>query len=181
MQSSWRRGLRSLLVGCLGASLVACGGSSPPPAQEPLNSRFQDDEPSLSGDGRLLAFVTNRNGQQQIVVYDLESRRFLNLPGLNRREAIAASPSLSRTGRYLVYLTNLEGRAEIVLYDRATEQLDFLTRRYRHWVRNPTISPEGRYIVFETARRGQWDIEVLDRGPGIELDLADGAPVEVEP
>lgn len=165
----------------LAASLVACGGGSPPPVNEPLNSRFHDDQPSLSGDGQLLAFTTNRNGREQIVVYDLQRRRFLDMPGLNRSEALAESPSLSRTGRYLVYLTSIQGRPEIALYDRATEDVEILSRTYRHWVRNPKISPDGRYITFETARRGQWDLEVLDRGPDVELDIADGTPLDVEP
>jgi len=181
VQHHLRQGLRAIALGWLALSLGACSGSSGPPANEPLNSRFHDDQPSLSGDGNLLAFATNRNGQEQIAVYDLQRRRFLDLPGLNRSGAIAASPSLSRTGRYLVYLTSVQGSPEIALYDRATEKTEILTRTYRHWVRNPAISPDGRYIVFETARRGQWDLEVLDRGPDIELDLADGTPLEVEP
>ncbi|NJL00420.1 MAG: TolB family protein [Spirulinaceae cyanobacterium SM2_1_0] len=162
-------------------SLLACNSQNELPANEPLNSRFHDDQPSLSGDGTLLAFTTNRNGQEQIALYDLEQRRFLDAPGLNRSGVIATNPSLSRTGRYLVYLTSVEGRLEIALYDRITAQAEILTRTYRHWVRNPQISADGRYISFETARRGQWDIEVLDRGPNIELDIADGTPLDVAP
>ena len=142
-----------------------------------LNSRYNDGQPALSGDGRWLALVSNRNGTSQILLYDLRERQLVNVPGLNQSNVVLDSPSLSRTGRYLVYISGLRGRPDVALYDRVTRQAKLLTQGYRSWVRNPQISPDGRYIVFETAKRGQWDIEVFDRGPLIELDIPDGAPV----
>jgi Tol biopolymer transport system component len=115
------------------------------------------------------------------LVYDLRNQQLVNLPGLNQSNTIAESPSLSRTGRYLVYLSSIQGRPDIALYDRLTKKTDLLTLNYRQWVKNPKISPDGRYVVFETAKRGQWDVEILDRGPQIELDIPDGAPVEAPP
>ena len=138
-----------------------------------LNSRYNDEQPAVSGDGRWLAFVSDRNGSRQILLYNLQEKRFVNLDGVNQNNAIAESPSLSRTGRYLAYISSIYGRPEIALYDRATRRSQLLTQGYRSWIRNPQISPDGRYIVFETSRRGQWDIEVLDRGPLVELDIPD--------
>lgn len=135
----------------------------------------------MSGNGRFLAFVSNRNGNQQLLVYDLETQSFIATPGLNRPETIAESPSLSYTGRYIVYLTSDQGRPVVALYDRAIQQSQILTPIYRGWVRNPGVSPDGRYVVFETASRGQWDIEVLDRGPNMELDIPNGSTVAPPP
>lgn len=157
--------------------VVAC---SPPTAiQGPvaLNSRYTDEQPALSGDGRFVAFVSSREGDRKIIMYDLQQRRFVELPNLNQREAIAESPSLSRTGRYIAYIASDQGRPEVELYDRATQRAEVLTRGYRGWVRNPSLSPDGRYIAFETSRRGQWDVEVLDRGSNVELDLLDGSTI----
>jgi Tol biopolymer transport system component len=166
-------------IGLLGLSLLtSCNGNPQQTGSANINSRYNDEQPALSGDGRLLAYVSNRNGSNQILLYDTQQKRFETPAGLNRSDVIAESPSLSRTGRYIVYIANLQGRPEIVLYDRATKRSELVTQNYRNWVRNPYISPDGRYITFETARRGQWDIEVLDRGPLIELDLPDGTPVE---
>jgi Tol biopolymer transport system component len=145
-----------------------------------LNSRYHEQQPSLSGDGRFLAFISNRNGADQILVYDLVQKTFVNFPGLNPQGAIVTNPSISRTGRYLVYMSSFQGKPEIVLYDRATKRSEILTLGYRNWIRNPKISPNGRYIVFETSRRGQWDVEVIDRGPNIELDIIDGTVVNNE-
>jgi len=167
------------VAAALTSLLVACGNPSATDGPRPLNSTTNDEEPALSGDGRLLTWVSNRNGRFEILLYDLDRRRYLELPqAVPGNRAYVASPSLSRTGRYLVYLLGDRGRPEIVLYDRVTQERQFLTRSSREWIRNPNVSPNGRYVVFETARRGQWDVEVLDRGPDVEPDIADGTPVE---
>lgn len=157
--------------------VVACSPAPLPQGPVALNSHYTDEQPALSGNGRFVAFVSNRDGARKLVMYDLQRRLFIDLPGLNRPEAIAENPSLSRNGRYIVYISSKQGRPEVELYDRVTNRSQVLTMGYRGWVRNPSISPEGRYIVFETSRRGQWDIEVIDRGPNVELDIPDGSTV----
>lgn len=159
-------------VGLLGI-LTACTVETAAVSPGELNSQFNDEQPALSGDGRFLAFVSNREGTRSILLYDLRNKQYLNLSRLNRRDAIAESPSLSATGRYITYIASDNARSEIELYDRAKQQVQILTMGYRGWFRNPKISPDGRYIVFETGARGQWDIEVLDRGGGVEPDIPD--------
>ena len=159
----------SLLSGCTTVDVTSVVAT--------LNSRYHDQDPSLSGDGKLVAFVSNRDGQKRIYIYSIERKTLINLPGLNLGEAIAETPSLSYTGRYIAYISSIQGRPDLILYDRATGKSELLTRGYRSWLRNPSISPDGRYVVFETSRRGQWDLEVLDRGPFVELDLPDGIPL----
>ena len=158
--------------------IVSCSANDIPLGVSTLNSRYAEEQPALSGNGRFLAFVSNRNGNQQLLVYDLENQGFIPTPGLNKRYTIAENPSLSYTGRYICYLTSDQGRPVIALYDRAIKRSTILTPTYRGWLRNPNISPDGRYIVFESARRGKWDIEVLDRGPTVELDIPNGTTVD---
>ncbi|WP_425428859.1 TolB family protein [Aphanothece hegewaldii] len=151
--------------------------NNPPPGIGDLNSRYNEEKPAISGNGRWLAMVSNRRGMSEILLYDLQVRRFEGLSGFYGGDAIADSPSLSLTGRYLVYLVTLDGRPAIALYDRITKRSDLLIQGYRRWIQHPHISPDGRYVVFQSARKGQWDIEVLDRGPNIELDIPDGTPI----
>ncbi len=155
--------------------VVACSPAIRIEGPVALNSRYTDEQPALSGNGRFVAFVSNRDGDRKLVMYDLQKRQLIDLPGLNRPDALAENPSLSRTGRYIAYIASNRGRPEVELYDRVTNRAEVLTMGYQGWVRNPSISPEGRYIVFETSRRGQWDIEVLDRGSNFEPDIPDGS------
>ncbi|MEA5569462.1 hypothetical protein [Calothrix sp. UHCC 0171] len=157
--------------------LASCSSENILTGPTSLNSRFTEEQPALSGNGRFLAFVSNRNGAHQLLVYDLQQQQFVRIQGLSRPNTIVESPSLSYTGRYIAYITSDQGRPVVALYDRAAQQSQILTPIYRGWVRNPSISPDGRYVVFETSARGQWDIEVLDRGSNIELDVANGATV----
>jgi len=174
---SFRLGLISLTVACSQGDRFSGPGS--------LNSRYTDEQPALSGNGRYLAFVSNRGGDRNILLYDLQLQQLISLPRLNRRDAVTENPSISYTGRYIVYLSSEQGRLILVLYDRATRQPQILNQWYQGWIRNPSISSDGRFVVFESSSRGQWDIEVIDRGPNIELDLPDsplpGASSTVSP
>lgn len=86
--------------------LSACTSTNRQPVSRSLNSRYHEEQPALSGDGRTLVFISNRNGSNQIYVYDLQQLRFLDLPGLNRSGEMAQTPSISRTGRYIVYISS---------------------------------------------------------------------------
>ncbi len=170
LQRWWRwsfsLGLVVLVVGCSpGVDTIISSGA--------LNSRYTEEQPALSGNGRYLAYISNRAAGRNLLVYDLQLQQLVPLPGLNRRETIVENPSISYTGRYIVYVTSDRGRPILVLYDRVTRTPQILNQWYQGWVRNPSISPDGRFVVFEGSRRGQWDIEVLDRGTNVELDLPD--------
>jgi len=164
----------TVCISLLGVLTVACGQEElPTTASAEFDSRHNDGQPALSGDGHFLAFVSNRDGNRGILLYDRKQKQMVTLPRLNRQNAIAEAPSLSYTGRYIVYITSDNVRPEIELYDRALQQPEVLTAHYRGWFRNPSISPDGRYVAFETGVRGQWDIEVMDRGPNVESDVPD--------
>ena len=173
-QTFWCWFVVSLYVSCITVCLEACStGNAPTLVSTEFDSRHNDEQPALSGDGHFLAFVSNCDGNRGILLYDLKQRQIVTLPRLNRSDAIAESPSLSYTGRYIVYLASDSVRPEITLYDRVLQQPQVLTASYRGWFRHPSVSPDGRYVAFETGIRGQWDIEVLDRGPNVESDLPD--------
>lgn len=166
--------IQILLLTSVTLFLSACNSGKQSLISTPINSRYNDEQPALSGDGRWLAMVSNRYGRREILLYDLREKSFVDLSGLNLANAINDSPSLSRSGRYIAYISSVQGRPDIFVYDRATQQTKLVTQGYRAWLRNPRISPDGRYIVFETARRGQWDIEVIDLGTNFELDQLEG-------
>ena len=82
----------------------------------------------LSGDGRLLAFSSDRPdgaGGRDIFLFDRLEKKFLPLPGLNSLVP-EQSPSLSADGRYLAFVSERLGGAgerDVYLYDRVTQSL----------------------------------------------------------
>ncbi len=156
-------------VAIVGIVLAGCGqGTFLTPratiSNAGLNTLMSENSPSLSGDGRLLVFTSNREGSENIYLYDLETRRFIDLPRLNRDDWAMASPTISANGRFIVFLSNALGRSDVFLYDRETQQIENISNRLPGDVRNPTVSADGRFIAFESNGAGQWDIEIFDRG-----------------
>ncbi len=98
-QSGQSRRRSWLLWGLLSITLLSCEQIPTSTGSAEFESRFNDEQPALSGDGRYIAFVSNRDGSRGIWMYDLREQRYILLPRLNRRDAIAESPSLSYTGR----------------------------------------------------------------------------------
>jgi beta propeller repeat protein len=148
-----------VLGGCFGAPRLLnfpfdAGGRS-------LNSPASELEPQVSGNS--IVFVSDRNGSQDIYLYDARSLNLINLPNLNSLKEIVSHPVVSEDGKYIVFTGSDRGRSRIYLYDRTTQQTRDLTKDLEAEVRNPTISADGSRIAFEAARDGQWDILVCDR------------------
>jgi Tol biopolymer transport system component len=93
-----------------------------------LNSTSRDIEPTLSGDGRWLAFVSDRpegKGARDIYLYDRQSHKLVDLPGLNS-VGHEQMPSISPDGRYIVFVSERRagvGERDIFVYDRMTARL----------------------------------------------------------
>lgn len=126
-----------------------------------LNSPAEELTPKVSGN--YIAFVSDRNGSQGIYLFNAQTRRLIDLPGLNSLDEIASHPAVSEDGRYLVFAASRQGKSDIYLYDRETQQKRDLTPNLNAETRNPTISADGDRIAFEIAQNGQWDIRVIDR------------------
>lgn len=128
-----------------------------------VNSRFADENPSYSSDGRYLAFASDRNGQRDIFVFDLQDRRLIYLPNLNRGDSSQDQPALSGDGRFIVYVSTERGKPDIMLYDRQNLRSQLLTANVKGTVSHPTINGDGSKIAFQTRQSGQWKIAIIDR------------------
>lgn len=151
--------LASLLNGCTGYPRLLSfpfdsGGRS-------LNSSASELTPHVASP--YVVFVSDRNGSQDIYLYEAQNKRIIDLPGLNSFDELASSPSISEDGRYIVFAASRQGRSGIFLYDRNTQQKRNLTPTIQAEVRNPTISGDGETIAFEVGINGQWDIVICDR------------------
>ncbi len=146
-----------------------------------LNSNRSEYHPRLSYNGRYLVFASDREAQRRILLYDVQRRQLIPLPGLNQPGILQDQPDISADGRYIVYVSEQQGKPDIFVYDRQNFQAQAITRHVLATVRHPTISGNGRFIAFEVNRNGQWDVEIYDRGVGVELSTPDALIPTVPP
>ncbi|MEM8777923.1 MAG: Tol biopolymer transporter periplasmic protein, partial [Cyanobacteria bacterium P01_G01_bin.49] len=121
-----------------------------------LNSRSAELTPQITT--TYIVFVSDRNGSQDIYLFDAQKQQLISLPGLNSLDEVASHPSISEDGRYLVFSGSRQGKTNIYLYDRQTEQKRNLAGNLSAEVRNPIINAEGTIVAFEVAKDGQWGI-----------------------
>ena len=125
-----------------------------------FNTRSAELNPYVAGN--YITFISDRNGSQDVYLFDAKTRRLINLPGLNAFNEVASSPSISEDGRYIVFLVVAQEKSGLYLYDRTTQQKRPLMTEPDQEIRNPMISSNGEKITFEIVNNGQWDIAVTD-------------------
>ncbi|MCC7262875.1 MAG: PD40 domain-containing protein, partial [Candidatus Latescibacteria bacterium] len=115
--------------------------------------------PSLSPDGKKLAFLTSEKRDYPILrlaILDLETgKRKLLDPYVDTR--ISWSPD----SRQLLYARNKEGFNDLFLYDLAADEETRISARLR--AKDPSFSPDGKQIVFVHNEDGTNNIGLLDR------------------
>lgn len=84
-----------------------------------IHGKGWDLSPSLSGDGRFLAFQSNRTGKHfwNIYLYDTKGKKFVDIPGLNSFLP-DINPSISADGNFITFASVRTAKLEIYLYDR---------------------------------------------------------------
>ena len=101
------------------------------PKRYPESQRLiphREIEPSLSADGRWIAFISDRPGgagARDVYVYDRRLSQIVAVPGLNS-VAHEQMPGISPDGRYIVFVSERRagaGERDIFIYDRSTERL----------------------------------------------------------
>jgi Tol biopolymer transport system component len=141
-----------------------------------------DWAPAPNNTGSLVAFVSDRNGSPDVLVYDAGGDSLLNLPDL-ASDSTDTEPSLTPDGRYLAFASTRPGGSggfDIYLYDLQTRAFITLSASVNTAMheRNPTVSPSGNVLSYESNRAdglGGYDIWNHDRpsgttGQGTNLD-----------
>ena len=137
-----------VISGCSGRTERSAGS---------LPNRSQED-PAISGDGRLLAVISERRGRPSVQLRDVRDGRILPLAQLNRHQP-HSSPSLSWNGRYLALITQRGQRRLAVVADRLTGRL------HRHYPESRScrlgLAPDERQLALQVADQGNGG-ELLD-------------------
>ena len=133
---------------------------------------FDERMPAISGDGRVLAFVTNATsgaGLSDIVLCELATGTIIPTPGLNSASR-DVEPALSHDGRFVAFVSDRAGTVggrDIFLYDRQTSSLVPVPglNSIAH-EQSPSLSQSGRFLVFVSERihgEGERDVFLYSR------------------
>jgi len=123
--------------------------------------------PSISPDGRRLAFTTYAKGQPQIMMYSTETGRFI--PFRNSAAPTNAQASFTPDGRQVLYASSVSGYMQIYISDLDGSNPRRLTST-RAIEAEPKVNPKtGADIAFVSGRGGLQQIYRMNM---------DGADVE---
>jgi Tol biopolymer transport system component len=137
------------------------------------------EEPVVSADGQMLAFLRAVRGRNslwvQTIGVDIDKPAAHEILGkeYDARDASFATEhrilfSSNRTGRFALYLLALSG--DVHQLPRPT-----CSARY------PAMSPDGRWVAFSCEQGGSWQLRALDLRGGQELQLSTGDCNSINP
>ncbi len=130
--------------------------------------------PSLSGDGKLLAFAAwNRPGatpRWDVLLYDVTAKKLLDLPPFSTPPFDERMPALSGDGRFVAFATNSKdgaGRTDVFLFDRKENKpVPLPGMNSASMDVEPSLSADGRLVAFVSDRpggSGGRDVYLYDR------------------
>jgi len=122
-----------------------------------------DSYPSVSPDGRFIAFQSNRDGDFDIFVMDIEGE---NLRRLTDNTVLDRIPAWSPDGSKIIFSSDTRNDSTFDLYEILPDGSG-LNPIFSNGQRNshPRFSPDGRFVIFTTGDAqdgGTWEIGRLD-------------------
>ncbi len=183
-----------VIIGSLGQGIVVLaieeGGYSHLFAYQPqtlpltrlTNHPWDDINPSLSPDGRKVAYSSRQNGYWNLYILDLSSGETTRLTD---DPAFEGSPSWSPDGEWLTYetYTDQNWEIDIISLDDTTQPTIHLTDDTSSNY-SPNWSPQGRIIAFISNQTGEPEVWIadLDKIEGRFIDVSnDPATAEARP
>ena len=138
------------------------------------NGPGDDMMPSVSHDGRKIAFMSDKNGKYQIFVMDIDGR---NLKQLTFSKDNSSHPAWSPDDTRIVFSSTMEKTSQLWVMDADGSNLKKLTSGDRGVSNSPSWSPDGKRIVFNsvvvTADPWKYYIYLLDLDSGSITRLTD--------
>ncbi|MBN1642742.1 MAG: PD40 domain-containing protein [Anaerolineae bacterium] len=143
-----------------------------------------DRTPKWSPDGRSIAFASDRDGDREIYVMDLERARAEGASyqpvNLTRNEEPDWQPAWSPDGERIAFSCYRDDNWEICVVAADGNHLERLTADPESDI-SPTWSPDGNRILFVSRRLGDADLYVLEIGGGTLTQLTRSERDEYDP
>lgn len=134
---------------------------------------FNDFSPSCDSTARRIAFVSDRAGQRDVMVWDRDSTGVLALPDLASPED-DDEPSITPGGRYVAFSSDRPsgpGGRRIYLYDLAARAFVALPGVDANGDdRQPSLSADAMRIAFQSNRSlgtALWDVWIYERAGSV--------------
>lgn len=121
-----------------------------------------DWSPAPDRTATVIAFVTDRSGSADILLYDRGGDSLIALPDVNTGAA-ELDPALTPDARYLCFASDRAGGAgglDLYLYDLTTHAYvtPLTNLNSAGDDRHPSLSPDGNTLAFQSDRAGTWDV-----------------------
>ena len=135
-------------------------------------STFVDDGgPFWSPDGTKIAFVSNRDGNNEIYIMNADGT---NQTRLTYNNADDIQPSWSPDGTKIAFRTYRDGNSELYVMNADGTNPFNLTNNLDNYDGEPQWSPDGSKIVFSSWRSGAADIWVMNSDGTNPVQLTNG-------
>jgi Tol biopolymer transport system component len=148
----------SLLGGAMTGELVVRNADGTEPVNL-TNNPLSDRDPAWSPDGSRLAFVSDRNGDQEVFVMSSDGTGVVNLTDSPASDEVA--PMWSPDGSRILFTTDRDGNLELyVMNADGSEPVNLTNDPDVDW--NASWSLDGSRIAFQTNRTGDYEIFLMN-------------------
>lgn len=142
-----------------------------------LTNAHMNTDPCFSPLGDKIVYVSNRDGDEELYLYDLKSETTEQLTDNTYTDY---TPAFAPSGQEIVYSSNRDGSWEIYRID-LERHLAFRLTENRFWDGFPAYTPDGRSIVFASKRNGSEDVYIMKTDGRDEQPLYATAADETDP